>query len=148
MSVQLLISAWVVVSRFKRLSPMLGSALTVQSLLGIPSLSPPLSAPPWLLFSLSQNKLTLKKKTKKRIFPNKPRQSGSSLFFKGPKTQGAWVAQSVKQPTLDFSSGHDLTVVRLSPVSGILSLPLPQACRHACSLSLSLSQNKHFFKKP
>ena len=32
---------------------------------------------------------------------------------------GAWVAQSVKCPALDFGSeGHDLTVVRLSPASG------------------------------
>ena len=33
---------------------------------------------------------------------------------------GTWVAQSVKQPTLDFSSGHDLTVqfVSLSSTSG------------------------------
>jgi len=44
------------------------------------------------------------------------------------------VAQSVKRPTLDFGSGHDLRVVRSIPVSGstlgwsllgILSLPPP-----------------------
>ena len=29
--------------------------------------------------------------------------------------RGTWVAQAVKQPTLDFSSGYDLRVVRLSP---------------------------------
>ena len=34
------------------------------------------------------------------------------------KIWGAWVAQSVKRPTLDFGSGHGLTVVRLSPVLG------------------------------
>ena len=28
------------------------------------------------------------------------------------------MAESVKQPTFDFSSGHDLGVMRLSPVSG------------------------------
>ena len=53
---------------------------------------------------------------------------------------GTWVAQSVKHPTLDFSSGHDLMVVRSSPASGSalttqsllgvvslpISLPLPQ----------------------
>ena len=33
-------------------------------------------------------------------------------------SQGAWVAQSVKRPTLDFGSGHDLTVVRSSLASG------------------------------
>jgi len=32
--------------------------------------------------------------------------------------QGAWVAQSVKCPTLDFGSGHDLRVGRLSPILG------------------------------
>ena len=29
----------------------------------------------------------------------------------------AWVVQSVKCPTLDFGSGHDLTVMGLSPMS-------------------------------
>ena len=38
-----------------------------------------------------------------------------SLF---KKIGNVGVAQSVKSLTLDFSSGHDLTVVRLSPVSG------------------------------
>ena len=65
--------------------------------------------------------------------------------------RGAWVAQLVKQPTLDFGSGRDLTVLRVSPplgskptahsLLGILSLsalPLP-----IISLFfLSLSQNK------
>lgn len=30
---------------------------------------------------------------------------------------GAWVAQSVKHLTLNFSSGHDLRIVQLSPKS-------------------------------
>ena len=30
----------------------------------------------------------------------------------------AWVAQLVKCPTLDFSSGHDLRLVRSSPLLG------------------------------
>ena len=40
------------------------------------------------------------------------------LFFKDNFLGwgGAWVAQLVKHPTLDFGSGHDLRVVRLSPV--------------------------------
>ena len=62
---------------------------------------------------------------------------------------GAWVAKSIKHPTLGFGSGHDLTVhefepfIRLCGVSTAWnslspSLPLP------CSLSLSLSKiNKH-----
>ena len=33
------------------------------------------------------------------------------------KEGGAWVAQSVKHPTLDFGSGHNLRVERLSLVS-------------------------------
>ena len=37
---------------------------------------------------------------------------------------GAWVAQSVKCPTLDFGSGHDLTVMGSSPMSGsVLAVP-------------------------
>ena len=60
--------------------------------------------------------------------------------------RSTWVAQSVKHPTLDLGSGHDLTVYEIKPTSGstltaqsllgILTLPLP-------SLSVrSLSQNK------
>ena len=30
--------------------------------------------------------------------------------FKNSNSWGAWVAQSVKHPTLDLGSGHDLTV--------------------------------------
>ena len=38
---------------------------------------------------------------------------------------GNWVAQLVKCLTLDFGSGHDLGIVRLSPVSGcVLGLEL------------------------
>ena len=66
---------------------------------------------------------------------------------------GTWVAQSVRQPTLGFDSGHDLTVHEIEPHVGLhtgsveppwdslspsLSLSLPLL--HL--LSLSLSQNK------
>ena len=51
----------------------------------------------------------------------------------------AWVAQLVKCSTLDFGSGHDLRVVRLSPGLGSLSL-----CPSSSLLSLSLS---HFLEK-
>ena len=65
--------------------------------------------------------------------------------------QGPWVAQLVKQPTLDFCSGHDLTVpefqphvadsaLRVQSLLGILSLPLSLPL--SCFLFLSLSQNK------
>ena len=53
--------------------------------------------------------------------------SCSSLFKAGHG--GAWVAQSVKQPTPDFASGHDLRVVRWSRLGDgaclRFSLPLP-----------------------
>ena len=38
-------------------------------------------------------------------------------FLKTHPSRGTWVAQSVKHPALDFGSGHDLSMVRLSPVS-------------------------------
>ena len=39
----------------------------------------------------------------------------SSLFFNMKCFEGIWVAQSVKHPTLDLSSGLDLRVVSSSP---------------------------------
>ena len=33
--------------------------------------------------------------------------------------QGAWVAQLVKHPTLDFGSGHDLMVHKFEPHTGL-----------------------------
>jgi len=44
-----------------------------------------------------------------------------TLSLKKKKKEGrgcTWVAQLVKCPTLDFGSGHDLRVVRSSPMSG------------------------------
>jgi len=64
--------------------------------------------------------------------------------------RGLWVAQSVKHPTLDFGSGHDLRVVRSSlcwtPCSvgsllEILTLPLPLPLP-LLVVSLSLKMNK------
>ena len=61
---------------------------------------------------------------------------------------GAWVAQSVKHPTLDFSSDHDLMVREIKPCIRLHadtakpawdSLSLPFLC---LSLSLSLKINK------
>ena len=69
-----------------------------------------------------------KKKSKKDFIKNK---------------RGAWVSQSVKHPTLDFCSGHGLTVGEIEPhigllstawsLLGILSLPfsLPLPCSHS-----------------
>ena len=53
---QLLVSAQVTIPRLVSLSLMLGSVRTVQSLLGILSLSLPLCPSPLLSLSLSQNK--------------------------------------------------------------------------------------------
>ena len=67
-------------------------------------------------------------------------------IFKGP-----WVVQSVEHPTLGFSSGHDLRVMRSRPVSGSklseesakVSLPLPLPLP---TLSFS-KMNKYILKK-
>ena len=66
------------------------------------------------------------------------------------KIRGAWGAQSVKCPTLDFGSGQDLTVcadlctdsieAAWDSLSPSLSAPPPLAL--CLSVSLSLSQNK------
>ena len=65
------------------------------------------------------------------------------LIFKG-----AWVAQSVKRPTLGFGSGHDLMVREFKPLIGLhaacaepawdsLSPSLCPSPALACSLFLS-----------
>ena len=69
--------------------------------------------------------------------------------------RGAWVAPSVKPPTLDFGSGDDLTVcvcafeprVRLCADSSepawdshFLPLSLPLLCSRALSLSLKVNK--------
>ena len=65
--------------------------------------------------------------------------------------RGAWVAQSVKHPTLDFRSSQDLTVheikLRIKLCTGSAepawdSLSLPDPPPLVLFLSLSLSQNK------
>ena len=62
---------------------------------------------------------------------------------------GIWVARSVKNPTLDFSSDHDLTVHEIEPHVG---LHVDRTERAWDSLSSTLSDpaphpkiNKHFF---
>ena len=57
------------------------------------------------------------------------------LLIKSARSRGAWVAQLVKHPALDFGSGHDLIVVRLS-------LSLGSAWSLLGILSHALSQNK------
>ena len=70
------------------------------------------------------------------------------LCFKTPQFRGAWVAQSVKCPTLGFGAGHGLAVCEFKPLTlgslltaqsllGTLSLPLFLPLPHARSLPLS-----------
>ena len=40
-------------------------------------------------------------------------------FWHKNEVRGAWVAQSVKRPTLDFGSGHDLVVHEFEPHVGL-----------------------------
>ena len=55
---------------------------------------------------------------------------------------GAGVAQLVKYPILDFSSGHNLRVMRSSPVSGLaLGIEPTQDSLSLCPIFL-LSKNK------
>ena len=77
----------------------------------------------------------------------------NSIFenvFENVPHWGAWVAQLVKHPTLDFSSGHDVMFVSSSPMSGSElsvesawdSLPPSLSASPLLSLFLSLSQNE------
>ena len=69
--------------------------------------------------------------------------------------EGRLVAQLVKRPTLDFGSGHDLRIMRLSPalssvfsrMSARDSLSPSAPPLHAHMQSLSLSNKQIFFKK-
>ena len=60
------------------------------------------------------------------------------------KKTAAWGARPVKRQTLDFGSGHDLTVVSSSPASGSVltpagdSLSLPLSLRPSPTHSLSI----------
>ena len=40
------------------------------------------------------------------------------LLCEKVRSRSPWVAHLIKRLTLDFSSAHDLTAVRLSPASG------------------------------
>ena len=70
---------------------------------------------------------------------------------KSRTAQDTWMAQSVKRPTLGFSSGHDLTVCEFEPLIGLcansaepawdplspsLFSPPPLTCSHLLTLSL------------
>ena len=74
-----------------------------------------------------------------------------TVVFKRIKHRDAWVAQSVKCPTLDFGSGHDLAVCEFEPLVGLragtvesawvsLSPSVSAPPTFSLSLSLFLSQ--------
>ena len=66
----------------------------------------------------------------------------TALFTLLKRWRGTWVAQWVKLPTLDFSSGHDLRVVRLSPMLGsVLS------AESACPSTTSAPPPDHMLSK-
>ena len=52
------------------------------------------------------------------------------------------MAQLVRHPTLDFGSGHDLRVMRLSPVWGSSLSPSSSAPAHMLCLTLSFQKNE------
>ena len=63
-------------------------------------------------------------------------EGGGKLYFETiiKISRGAWGAQSVKRPTLDFGSGRDLTVREFEPRIG----PCTDLAEPAWNLSLSL----------
>ena len=64
--------------------------------------------------------------------------------------QGAWVAQSVKRPTLDLGSGRDLTIREVEPrvqLHADSTGPAPSLLMLSLSLSLSLKQQQQSFFK-
>ena len=79
------------------------------------------------------------------------------LIIKNLIRRDAWVAQSVEHLTLDFGSGHDLTVHGIQPHSGPhaghgdclgfslshLSAPSLLSLVRVCALSLPLSVSKN-----
>ena len=96
---------------------------------------------------------------------NSKKMKSTQMSIKNRMNRGTWVAQSVKRPTPDLSSGHDLTVREFEPCirlcadsseSGAcfgfcVSLSLCPSPAHTLSLSVSkinktLKKN-FFFKK-
>ena len=66
------------------------------------------------------------------------------------KIRGAWVAQLVKRPTLDLSSGHDLLVPKIELHNGLCFDSMESAWDSlspslSVPLLLSLSGNKYTF---
>ena len=69
---------------------------------------------------------------------------------KKPPWAAAWVAQWVEHPTLDFGSGHDLTVHGIEPQVGLHAdnrEPAWDSVSASVSHSLSVKINKYLKKK-
>ena len=67
-------------------------------------------------------------------------------FLKDMQTWGTWVAQLVECLTLDFCSGHDLTVCEFKPHIGLTAISTEPALDPLSPLSLPLpplKNNKH-----
>ena len=64
------------------------------------------------------------------------------MLFKIANPWGAWVAQSVEHPTLDFGSGHDLTVHEFEPCIELCADSAEPAWDYLSACVCSLSQNK------
>ena len=79
------------------------------------------------------------RKDRKRCSTSLVTRGKARQKYKETPPWGAWVAQWVKCPTLDFGSGHDdLTVHEFKPYAGALC----SQHRVGLGFSLSLSQNK------
>ena len=79
-------------------------------------------------------------------------QTPNSVYTRGYKVRGAWVAQLLEHLTLDFGSGHDFMVHEtephielctdsVEPAWDSLSVPLPNLCLHSLSLSKKISKH-------
>ena len=78
--------------------------------------------------------------------------TGAEKIFKNTQTKGTWMAQSIKHPTLDFHSGHDLMVCKFKPCIGLradgaeptLDSLSPSLCPlPTCTLSQNIKKQKN-----
>lgn len=69
-----------------------------------------------------------------------PRGVGEHVLFKN-QSCGAWVFQPIGHLTLDFGSGHDLTVCEIKSYVGLCA-DSTEVAWDSFSLSFSLSQKK------
>ena len=91
----------------------------------------------------------LSKEGSSPLFPMPGIVGSQSRVIKYMNYWGTWVVQSVEHPTLDFGTGHDLTVPGFEPQVGIYadgvepawdSLSLPLCLPLPCSLSLKINK--------